>query len=335
MIKMNSSVNFSWWKLGLALPVAILTTLGMKTPETSLSSGNVLSRVEFMSVGRPVKAQTTAQPDWSAIEANLLVEHNRIRQNPQSYIPILEAHLARMDAQGNIPNGCGLNCTLVTQEGRAAVQEAINFLQNQSAVGPLSLSEGAAQAAKAHAQDQQGGSTGHTGSDGSRPSERLSRFGVENLGSGENIAYGPDTAEKVMMNLIIDDGVADRGHRTSIFSPNWNMAGVGCGPHATIRSVCVIDYIKAPLVTGGNSQLSIVNNGTVDLLSMKVVDADILGGRLSPGQSRDIALTDAQACDVTLSIQMGGNYRALDWSGINICDAAITINPQNSFTLTY
>lgn len=181
-------------------------------------------------------------PNWSTVEQNLIAEHSRVRQNPQSYLPMLERHLSRMDAQGNIPGGCGSNCTLLTQEGRPAVEEAIRFLRNQSPVGPVDTSSAVARAAKAHARDQAHGAVGHTSSDGSSFSERLDSFGVKSAGVGENIAYGPDTARQVMMNLIIDDGVVNRGHRTNIFAPNWTVAGAGCGPHATYGTVCVINY---------------------------------------------------------------------------------------------
>lgn len=349
-------------RLGLILPAALITT-ALSSHHTD-ATGSLGALTSLLPTGTPAQAQTFTQPDWASVEQNLITEHNRVRQNPQSYLPILEAYLLSMDSEGNIPNGCGQNCTLLTQEGRPAVEEAIAFLRNQPAVGPLTLSPGATQAAQAHARDQSDGTIGHTGSDGSQPSQRLERFGVENFGSGENIAYGPETAQSVMMNLIVDDGVSDRGHRTNIFSPTWNQIGVGCGAHATIRTVCVMDYVKAPQETAGSSsselgpfesgqsetaqsesgpfgasqsvsKFRIVNNGTVDLLSLKVANTDILNGLLSPGQSREIALNSNQSCNTTLTIQLGGNYRPLDWHDLYICDAAMTIEPQNNLTLSY
>ncbi|MGB3296684.1 MAG: CAP domain-containing protein [Phormidesmis sp.] len=224
-------------KTGLALAAGLLAVACSTFPQP-------LNTASPFSLNTTAQAQSTSQPNWATIEQNLITEHNRVRQNPQSYVPILEAHLASMNAQGNIPNGCGRNCTLLTNEGKPAVEEAIQFLRRQPAVGALTLSAGATQAAQAHAKDQSNGTTGHTGSDGSRPHERLARFGVQNLGSGENIAYGPATAQQVMLNLIVDDGVRDRGHRTNIFSPNWTMAGAGCGPHQGYGNVCVIEYAK-------------------------------------------------------------------------------------------
>ncbi len=59
---------------------------------------------------------------------------------------------------------------------------------------------------------------------------------------GESIYYGPGSARFVVMELIIDDGVADRGHRKSLFNPAFRAAGVACGPHPRFRSMCAIDF---------------------------------------------------------------------------------------------
>ncbi len=316
------------WKIGLALPAALLAVACSHFPQSPNAAAFPFS------LSTTAQAQATIQSSWATVEQNLIAEHSRVRQNPQSYIPILAAYLASMNAQGNIPNGCGRNCTLLTNEGKPAVEEAIQFLRNQPAVGALTLSAGAAQAAKAHAQDQSDGTIGHTGSDGSRPYERLARFGVENSGSGENIAYGPATAQQVMLNLIVDDGVPDRGHRTNIFSPDWSMAGAGCGPHEGYGSVCVIEYAKAARgASAADQQFKVVNNGTVDLLSLKVAGVDILKGTLAKGLSLNIPLSNG--CKVDLIIQLSGNYRPLAWNDLDLCAATLTIDGQNSFKVQY
>ena len=175
---------------------------------------------------------------------------------------------------------------------------------------------------------------GHTGSDGSRPHERLARFGVANAGSGENIAYGPTTAEKVMLSLIVDDGVSDRGHRINMFKPEWTMAGAGCGPHATYGSVCVIEYAKAPRgAAAADQQFTVVNNGTVELQALKVAGVDVLSSPLGISQARNIQLSDG--CKVNLTLQLGGNYLPLDWNDLDLCAATLTIDSQNYFNVQY
>jgi len=239
--------------LGFLASIALFSYQSQQTQAFNLPVLDALT--DRLAIAQPLAqlpAQSSDQPsaqskatngiNWDATEQNMILEHNRIRQNPQSYIPILESYLASMNADGNIPNGCGANCTLLTQEGKPAVEEAIRYLRNQPPVGSLTLSPVIASVAKSHAQDQRNGGIGHRSSDGSSLVDRFNRAGVQNVAMGENISYGPTTAQDVVMALLVDDGVAERGHRTNLFAPQWQVAGVGCGTHATYRTVCVINY---------------------------------------------------------------------------------------------
>lgn len=288
----------------------------------------------LLSLARPAEAQTAASVDWASLEQDLIAEHNLVRQNPQHYIPILKARLKQMNSDGHIPHGCGRNCLLMTQEGKPAVEEAIRYLSHQSAVGSVEPAGGLANAAKAHAKDQQSGLTGHSGSDGSLPIERTTRAGVEASSIGENITYGPKTAQDIMVNLIVDDGVADRGHRIALFNPDWSMVGAGCGPHANYGAVCVMNYASAPRgAKAADRTFNVANNGTVNLLSLKVDGAEVLDEALPVGGSRQISLADS--CDVDLDIEMGGNYLPLAWDGLDLCLATLTIDEQNNFRVAY
>lgn len=72
---------------------------------------------------------------------------------------------------------------------------------------------------------------GHTGSDYSTFSERILRHCRKGHGSMAEI-IGADFclknrnhAELTILGLIIDDGVSDRGHRKTIFSPIYKYIG--------------------------------------------------------------------------------------------------------------
>lgn|GEM_PF-5613146 len=132
-----------------------------------------------------------------------------------------------------------------TNEGVSAVDEAIQYLQRVTPVSALKSSIGMSLAARDHVVDQQkSGQTGHTGGDGSEPFERLERYGVWDGISGENIAYGDESARMIVMQLIIDDGVPSRGHRENIYNPEFRVAGTAIGTHPVYRTMCVITFAR-------------------------------------------------------------------------------------------
>ena len=59
----------------------------------------------------------------------------------------------------------------------------------------------------------------------------MNKYGKVQECWGENISLGLDDAMKVMLALIIDDGVPDRTHRTNVFSTNFHVVGIACGAH--------------------------------------------------------------------------------------------------------
>ena len=134
---------------------------------------------------------------------------------------------------------------MVTREGTAAVDEAIAFLEGQTPLPALRDSPAVGRAAADHAGEQgRTGDVAHLGADGSSPSDRMRRYGRWSA-TGEAIAYGPDRAEDVILQLIVDDGVPDRGHRRILFNPAYALVGAACAPHPVWRTVCVLDFARA------------------------------------------------------------------------------------------
>ena len=128
-------------------------------------------------------------------------------------------------------------------EGDRVVREAIGFLERARPLAPLARSTGMTAGALSHVLDQgASGARGHQGSDGSTPWKRLARFGHWSGHAAENIAYGQRDARAIVVALIVDDGVRDRGHRQNIFGSDFRYAGIACGPHAGYRTMCVIDF---------------------------------------------------------------------------------------------
>ncbi len=73
-------------------------------------------------------------------------------------------------------------------------------------------------------------------------SERLTRYGRWSGRIGENISYGRSDARDVVIQLMVDDGIRNRGHRRNMFDPEFRLVGVGCGQHAGYRAMCVMTF---------------------------------------------------------------------------------------------
>ena len=175
-------------------------------------------------------------------------EMNLMRADPQGYVAVLRDY--RDQFRGDIVVRPG-RISIQTREGVAAVDEAIRFLQAQSPMPPLQPDTILGLAAADHARDQgPAGYIGHHSSDGWDFATRVARRGGEPYG-GENISYGYDTAREVIIQLLVDDNVRDRGHRVNLFRPGYVRAGVGCGPHTVFSYMCVIDYGYAPRKPAG------------------------------------------------------------------------------------
>ena len=187
-------------------------------------------------VVRPVTPQETG------LQRDLLAELNRVRRNPRAYLPFLEEH--KQGFTGN-RKYIAKNVILLTQEGVKPVDEAIEFLKQAPAVPALKLSAGMSRAARDHVLDLgPEGNIGHFGTDGSSPGERLQRYGKPVGWVAENIGFGDADGRNMVMILLVDDGVPDRGHRKKMLSGQYQQVGIACGAHKVYRHMCVIDFAE-------------------------------------------------------------------------------------------
>lgn len=176
----------------------------------------------------------------TAFERAVVQEMSEARTRPKAYAKHLRE--LRPYFEGTLWNRPG-RVPLRTEEGVAALDEAIAFLESVRPLSPLRFNEGLARAARLHAQDLgPRGSLEHVGSDGSRLSDRLNRLGRWHGLIAENISTGEEEARQVVIQLLVDDGVAGRGHRKNLFNPDLHQAGAGSAPHRDYRVVTVIDY---------------------------------------------------------------------------------------------
>ena len=174
------------------------------------------------------------------LEREVVFELNKVRSDPKRYSKECLEDLYSA-YKGKVFAYPGQESTL-TKEGNGALMECIQVLRNTAPVPILNPAEGLAKASKLLVTDQQFGGIGHITRKGLTPQDRMEKYGEWNICSGEDITYGNFEARQIVISLLIDDGVPDRGHRNNILNPKSRYVGVSFGKHPSYRAMCVIDY---------------------------------------------------------------------------------------------
>jgi centrin-1 len=176
------------------------------------------------------------------INKQVLNELNLCRSNPKKYSQKLSKTLEYYNRKIYHKPG---SLKIETNEGVENIKACIAYLSTIRPSPELKWSQSLAIAAKFHADDIGPlGIMGHTSSDGTEASERIGKYCEWSGQLGENIDYGNNTAEDIVVNLLIDDGVLARGHRLNIMKRDHNFVGVALGPHAKYQHLCVIVFAE-------------------------------------------------------------------------------------------
>ena len=187
-------------------------------------------------------AQNSVAPKavaYTTLEQDVLKEINLARTHPAEYAAYLEQlrpyFVGKELRQPGKP-------ALVTEEGGPALDEAIRFLRAAKPVPAFNMSSGMCSGARELVKDQgTTGATGHKGTNGGFCEERAKLYGTWDDPIGEDISYGNDTARERVIAFLVDDGVANRGHRTRLFSTGYKVVGVACGDHK-MGGMCVVTF---------------------------------------------------------------------------------------------
>lgn len=238
---------------GKTTPKSKTTSKTTVAPKATVATKTAVApKTEVTPKTAPVtkSASTPSLAFMSQLEKEIVDEMNLARTEPQKYAAFVEEYRKYYDGHRlTIP---GRKKTIVTFDGISAVDEAINFLRAAKPLPPFEIAKGMCSAAADHSKDLAGkGINGHRGSDGSTPNARVDRYGDWEAAIGETIVYEVTTPRQIIIALIIDDGVPNRGHRRNIFDPNYKITGLSVSEPLSFGSKCVITYVggfkeKAP-----------------------------------------------------------------------------------------
>ncbi len=177
----------------------------------------------------------------SDLEKQVILELNKVRNDPKRFA---EEYMEELTAafEGKTYTYPG-HTPVNSVEGVYPLNECIQILKRTDQLAILQPAQGLASAAMYLAEDQQKhGGIGHVSRNGSTPKNRIERYGTWNICSAEDITYGSFEARQIVIALLIDDGVPDRGHRKNVLNPCTHFVGVSFGGHPAYQSMCVIDY---------------------------------------------------------------------------------------------
>ncbi len=179
-------------------------------------------------------------------EREMIYEINRVRSDPRSYLQYIEPMLAEAKqvlkkyGKGNrhysltyiteIINGRQTSRVDTTwhyrnEEEVKALSTLVSDLKKQKSLSILQPDSGIYAAARKHADDQNDHNWQlmHTGSDGSKPWDRIRNFSPQMSFGNENIAgsSGRATPRSIVIQLLVDDGIPGYGHRYNLLDPQW------------------------------------------------------------------------------------------------------------------
>jgi uncharacterized protein YkwD len=120
------------------------------------------------------------------------------------------------------------------------VTSLFSTLKSQSILKPYIPSKEVSDIAKKYAiQMGKEGFTGHKNSE-----KRFSVLKTQFHSRGENCDYGYNDPLTIVMDLLIDEGISDYGHRNNILDKEYNLLGVSIQPHKKYKYCCVMDFIS-------------------------------------------------------------------------------------------
>ncbi|MGB3947860.1 MAG: CAP domain-containing protein [Bacteroidia bacterium] len=155
-------------------------------------------------------------------EKEIVYYTNLVRLNPELFGKTFIQHY--IDSTGKTSN---------------YTKSLLKTLEKAKPMGVLTPSKKLQETAKEHATEfGKKGATGH-----GNLKKRFAKY-QEDCGCivAENCYYGKNNALNIVIELLIDEGIANLSHRNNILNKELTSTGLFIAPHKTFTRNCVIDY---------------------------------------------------------------------------------------------
>lgn len=170
----------------------------------------------------------------ASLEAQILAEINRARTNPTQYAQWLEAQKPYYRRKFlNLPDAT----LVVTEEGVAALEDAIEFFQQLEPLPPLENVENLSLVAQDYL--RQALTIRGVDNNNAQLNTLAERYGISPPIVSSSISSDA-TAEYLVMQLIVDDGIEGRVHQQNILDPNLVNVGVACQRSSSRNQRCIL-----------------------------------------------------------------------------------------------
>ena len=180
--------------------------------------------------------------NFNLIQTSLYKELNKLRQDPKSYIPLIQEQMNTIK-KNNILKKKDSDLQIQTLEGKAAYEDAILFLEDQKPVEPLTKEIRLSYAAQDLVKDIGGrGVVSHQDKEGNFVSERIEKYCEWDYCANEVIEVSSKNPQDILISLLVDDGVRNRPDRRALFQHIYNYVGIACGAHTEYEIVTVLVF---------------------------------------------------------------------------------------------
>ncbi len=223
MNMMNFNYSTSTISLLTCMFLSLFSEAGITAMPELENEHTTLDNILFSTLNLKI-AQNDTQTTTD-LETEIIAQINRARENPSDYADWLEEQKQYYDGvMLKLPGEKPVR----TNRGLQVLEEAINFVRQQTPLAPLAYSEVMAITAQ----------------------EQLAPLNTDTENqadlSSQNISYGKVTAEAIVMQLVVDDRFRDRRNRLAIFNKDNQKAGVSCQADNVYEQICAIAYAGNP-----------------------------------------------------------------------------------------
>lgn len=169
--------------------------------------------------------------NYTEIANQLFIEHNTLRKNPKSYIPLLQStfpHFRKNNTLLHFPN----EKPFKTHNGKTPLQSAINFLSTQLPQPNLTYSLPLSLACTKYL----------TSSTPLSLWETVEPYCKWEFQLKASFDYGTYKPQYIMLKLLMGDGDDNKLYRNNIFDKHTRYIGIACCNDNTYGIRCMIIY---------------------------------------------------------------------------------------------